>query len=440
MLISGWGQYPKHECSIKSPKDLDELKQGLKQTTSIPRGNGRSYGDSSLNKHNTISMLQFNHFINFNNDTGQLEVEAGVLLKDIISTFLPKGWFPYVSPGTKFVTVGGMLAADVHGKNHHKEGSLRNFVDWIELLVPSGKIIKCSYTKNKDLFNWTLGGMGLTGIIVKAAIRLRRVENGWIKQKIIPTSNLKETIKIFDKNNTTTYSVAWIDCTQLGEKIGQSLVMLGEHAKTTELASYNKKNLFCIFKNKKINISAVFVKYFLNFFMIKLFNKIYYLLGKIKSKPHYVTWDNYFYPLDKIIGWNKFYGKKGFIQFQCVLPLKNSEKAIELILQTIAKSKQGSFLAVLKKFGTQDIGFSFPMLGYTLALDFPVSIKSIKLINVLHKITIKYKGRIYLAKDSTLTAKDLKKIDHRLNDFALIREKINSFKTFESFQSKRLKI
>jgi hypothetical protein len=216
--------------------------------------------------------------------------------------------------------------------------------------------------------------------------------------------------------------------------------MLGEHAKINELTKKRKNNLFCMLQNKQIIIPAIFVKYFLNFFTIKIFNKIYYLLGKLKSKSYYVTWDNYFYPLDKIIGWNKFYGKKGFMQFQCVLPLKNSEKGIELILQTIAKSKQGSFLAVLKKFGNQNMGFSFPMLGYTLALDFPVSRKSIELVNILHEITIKYKGRIYLAKDSILTAKDLKKLDNRLSDFLLIREKINGFNAFESFQSKRLKI
>ena len=438
MLISGWGQNTKNDCNFNCPRNICELKNELKNKPLIARGNGRSYGDSSLNKNNTISMLNFNHFINFNPDNGLLVLESGVLLKDIIETFLPKGWFPSVSPGTKFATVGGMLAADVHGKNHHKEGSIRNFVDWIELLDNNGNIVKCSSSHNKEIFNWTIGGMGLTGIILKAAIKLRKVETGWIKQKIIATSNLRETMKVFDKYRDTTYSVAWIDCTKSIKNVGRSLIIIGEHAKKNEI---NKNNdLFNISRIKQIYIPPFIIRCLLNFFTIKLLNKLYYFLGKTKFKSQNVTWDDYFYPLDKIVGWNKFYGKKGFIQFQCVLPLRNSEFGIEEILKTIAKSKQGSFLAVLKKFSKQNVGLSFPMLGYTIALDFPVTKKTVALINILHKITIKYEGRVYLAKDSILKYKDLRKLDSRLNDFLLMRKKTNNSNYFISLQSKRLKI
>ena len=183
-IISGWGGYPRKTANVFYPNKIEQILSEIKNGEIIARGNGRAYGDSAISEKNTINMKNFNNILSFNEDNGTLIVESGVLLEDIIKTFLPKGWFPYVTPGSKYVTVGGMIAADVHGKNHHKDGSFGNFIEWIDLINNEGKINRCSKEENPELFNWTIGGMGLTGIIIKASIKLRLVETCWVKQKI----------------------------------------------------------------------------------------------------------------------------------------------------------------------------------------------------------------------------------------------------------------
>ena len=256
---------------------------------------------------------------------GILTVESGILLEDIINTFLPRGWFPYVTPGSKYVTIGGLIAADVHGKNHHKDGSFRNFIEWFELIDSKGEIKKCSKDENSELYEWTIGGMGLTGIIIRAAIRLRKIETCWIKQKTLVSKNIDETLDMFEKNMNATYSVAWINTTNYKNDIGQSLVMLGEHASIEDTYKKNCKSFKINFKKKR-NIPFFLPNWFLGKRLITLFNYVYYLYGKYSSKIKLVNWDNYFYPLDGILGWNKVYGRKGFVQYQCVLPWTNLKR------------------------------------------------------------------------------------------------------------------
>ena len=230
--LSGWGRFPKFYTKELTPKSESQLFEILTNNKSfIPRGNGRSYGDSAVNKNITINMTKMNKFLSWNQNSGELIAESGVLIADIIQTFLPKGWFPFVTPGTKFVTLGGAIACDVHGKNHHKEGSFGNYVNWIEIVIGNNKIIKCSPSKNSKLFHWTIGGMGLTGIIIRCSIKLKKVESGWISQKNIINKNLDETIKSFYEHEDSTYSVAWIDCFASGNSFGRSILMLGEHVK-----------------------------------------------------------------------------------------------------------------------------------------------------------------------------------------------------------------
>ena len=234
--LSGWGRFPKFYTKELTPKSESQLFEILTNNKSfIPRGNGRSYGDSAVNKNITINMTKMNKFLNWNQNSGELIAESGVLIADIIQTFLPKGWFPFVTPGTKFVTLGGAIACDVHGKNHHKEGSFGNYVNWIEIVIGNNKIIKCSPSKNSKLFHWTIGGMGLTGIIIRCSIKLKKVESGWISQKNIINKNLDETIKSFYEHEDSTYSVAWIDCFASGNSFGRSILMLGEHVKKNML-------------------------------------------------------------------------------------------------------------------------------------------------------------------------------------------------------------
>ena len=438
--ISGWGGYPSQKAKIVYPQNVNQILTEIKKSDLIARGNGRAYGDSSINEKNTINMKYLNHIISFDDDLGILVVESGILLNDIINTFLPRGWFPYVTPGSKFVTIGGLIAADVHGKNHHKEGSFRNFVEWFEIINSKGEIIKCSRNENSDLFEWTIGGMGLTGIIIRAAIKLRAIQTCWIKQKTIVAKNIDETLEIFENNMNATYSVAWINSTKTKHNIGQSLIMLGEHASLQDLDKKNIKDPLKIKSKKNKNIPFYFPNWFLNKKLIKLFNSIYYFIGKNTSKEKLVYWDDYFYPLDTLLGWNKIYGRKGFVQYQCVIPLEKSKEGLIELLKEVDKSKISSFLSVLKRFGDQKSNFSFPMKGYTIALDFPVSEDTLNLLEKLDEITLKYNGRFYLAKDARMKKEIFKRSDKRIQSFINFRHNKNFNKNFRSSQSSRLEL
>ena len=438
--ISGWGGYPIRKAKVIYPKDFDQIQNEIKKNNLIARGNGRAYGDSSINEKNTISMKYFNHILSFDDNSGILVVESGILLDDIINSFLPKGWFPYVTPGSKFTTIGGLIAADVHGKNHHKEGSFRNFVEWFELIDSKGEIKKCSKKENSDLFEWTIGGMGLTGVIIRAAIKLRPIETSWIKQKTLVAKNIDQTFEFFEKNMNATYSVAWINSTKTGNDLGQSLIMLGEHATIEDTKKKNITDPLRIISKRVKNIPFYFPNWFLNKSFVKLFNFIYYLIGKNRSKEKLINWDDYFYPLDSILEWNKIYGKKGFVQYQCVIPLDKSKEGITELLREIDNSKVSSFLSVLKRFGKQNSKFSFPMEGYTLALDFPVNEETLYLLDKLDEITLKFGGRFYLAKDARMKKEIFKKSDSRIKEFVNFRNKNECDKNFTSCQSSRLEL
>ena len=400
--LSGWGRYPKIKTKELTPQSESELLEILRHSESyIPRGNGRSYGDSAINKDLTITMTRMNRLLQWNQDSGELVAESGVLIADIIDIFLPRGWFPYVTPGTKFVTLGGAIACDVHGKNHHKDGSFGNFVNWIEIFNNKNEVIRCSPNENSKLFHWTIGGMGLTGVIIRCSIQLKKVESGWIKQQTVVNNNLNETLQSFYEHKKATYSVAWIDCLAKGKSFGRSILMLGEHAQKSEVeakpANYPKKI------NKKITFPFDAPSFLLNNFTVSAFNRLYFNLNKNKQSC-YVDWDTYFYPLDSIGDWNRMYGKNGFFQFQCVLPRELSEQGYTKILSTIQNKSSGTFLAVLKDFGSGNGYLSFPKEGLTLALDFKASQKNIEVGKELTDIVKSLGGSFYLAKDAIMNS------------------------------------
>lgn len=441
MRLSGWGRYPVLEARVHRPRSIEAI-QGLvaSEPSLIARGNGRAYGDSAINSGATVEMRHLNKMIAFDQTSGQLVAEAGVLLGDIIAAFLPRGWFLMVTPGTKFVTLGGAIAADVHGKNHHKDGSFRACVDWIDVMGASGAIQRCSREEDPVLFNHTLGGMGLTGIVLSAAIRLRAVETGWIRQTIIPAQDLKAAMSALEEAQDATYSVAWIDCFGTGVDLGRSLVMLGEHAAVGDLKPGSARAPFETKSRRKLAVPFDFPAIALNRFSGRAFNALYYWAGARKTGARLIDWDGYFYPLDAILEWNRVYGRKGFAQFQCVMPVDRSEAGLSMLLEEIGKAGSGSFLAVLKRFGPQDSPFSFPMEGYTLALDFPVSARTLALLQRLDQITIDHGGRFYLAKDSRMTAATFRTAEKRLDDFRGMREGRGAFRQFRSAQAERLEI
>lgn len=437
MMLSGWGRFPKQYCTVHRPCSEDELRELLAEGPLIARGNGRGYGDCALSRNGTVDMRRFNRMLAFHEESGQLVAEAGVLLAEVIGTFLPRGWFPAVTPGTKFVTIGGMVAADVHGKNHHKDGTFGRFVDWIDLLCADGEVRRCSAQENTELFAWTLGGMGLTGVILRAAFRLRPVESAWIRQATLPAPDLDTAMALFEEHSAATYSVAWIDCMNSGKGLGRSALMLGEHARFDELKPAQQKDPFAgrLRKARKVPFDAP--QAVLNRLTVKAFNALYYRRVTAARGEALVDWDSYFYPLDALDEWNRIYGARGFMQFQCALPLAAARDGLIELLRAIAASGQGSFLSVLKRMGAERGPISFPLEGYTLALDFPVSERSLALMKRLDEITIDHGGRFYLAKDARMSAQTLRRSDARVPDFVALRDRLG-MTAFRSSQSERL--
>jgi FAD/FMN-containing dehydrogenase len=421
-----------------TPRSEIQLQSFVKKQGTIARGNGRAYGDSAIGSATTLDMRSMNRMISFDASRGQLVAEAGVLLADVIDAFLPRGWFPYVTPGTKFVSLGGAIAADVHGKNHHCDGSFGKFVDWVEIMDAKGHVTKASLSENPDLFGWTVGGIGLTGIILRAAIRLRPVESAWIQQTSLMAPNLTSAIQAFEDAQASTYSVAWIDCLASGKNLGRSIVMLGEHATLDDLSPKQRDHPLQTPLRKKKTFPMEAPAACLNKFSVKLFNTMYWQKGKQSVGTKLVDWDSYFYPLDAILKWNRLYGRGGFVQFQCVLPLDQSETGLTAILTETAAAGQGSFLAVLKRFGAQNSKLSFPMEGYTLALDFPANQKTLALLDRLDAITLEHGGRFYLAKDARMAAETLHQSDPRMAELRQMRLQSGLDRQFSSAQSERL--
>jgi len=427
-----WGNYP----IIKNKSFGFEQQETLKTIISnhnelIPFGNGRSYGDSALSE-NIINVKPHNYFLNFDESKGVLHVQSGVLLSEILNTVVPRGWFLKITPGTKLITIGGAIASDVHGKNHHVEGCFSECVQEFNLMLPDGQIVTCSKTENTNLFRATCGGMGLTGVILDAKIVLKKINSKYINQTTIKTKNLKETFEAFEKYKDKPYSVAWIDCLARGNKIGKCLLMVGDFSDDGNL-NYGLK--------KKVNIPFNFPSFALNTLSVKAFNWLFY--GKVRKliSQQKVDIDTFFYPLDAIDNWNRIYGKNGFTQYQFILPKETSFIGLEEILKSISNSGKGSFLAVLKLYGKANENYlSFPMEGYSLALDFKIEKGLFELLDELDKIVLKYKGRIYLAKDVSVTKATFEQGYPFINTFRNLREKYKMNKKFNSLQSKRVKI
>lgn len=432
MNLKSWGNYPvidNKSFDFESTADLKEII--AEQNEIIAFGNGRSYGDSALNN-NIVNVRPHDYFISFDHTSGQLKIQSGVLLSEILSAFVPRGWFLKVTPGTKLITIGGAIASDVHGKNHHNTGCFSESVIEFNLMLPDGEVVNCHRNNNSELFHATCGGMGLTGIIIDAIISLKKINSHFINQTTTKTANLKETFEAFTNQANATYSVAWIDCLAKGEHIGRSLLMTGDFCDDGDL-SYKSAS--------KFSIPFYFPSFALNQLTVKIFNWLYY--GKVRHKvsQQKVELDSFFYPLDAIGQWNRIYGKNGFTQYQFILPLEHSFDGLSEILNEIANSGKGSFLAVLKLYGkSNDNYLSFPMEGYSLALDFKIEKGLFELLDKLDKIVLKYAGRIYLAKDSRVSKTTFETGYPLINKFRALRKKYHMNKKFSSLQSKRVDI
>ncbi|MFM2363969.1 MAG: hypothetical protein RLZZ316_2871 [Bacteroidota bacterium] len=435
--IANWGNYPVMESDERNFQFIEELQQVVAQKKElVARGNGRCYGDASL-ANTTLSTLKFDKVLSFDTGSGVFECQAGILLSDILDIIVPKGWFLPVTPGTKYITIGGGIASDVHGKNHHVDGSISNHIIEMDVLLADGSIATCTPTLLADLFEATCGGMGLTGIITRVKFRLKKIETAYIKQKQIKARNLEHILQLFEEYKDYTYSVAWIDCLKKGSQFGRSILILGEHAITSDLNDAQKKKALQLPKKKQINFPFNLPSWVLNQFTVKAFNFLYYGKNFKKEINNVVSYEPFFYPLDAILHWNRGYGKKGFIQYQFVLPLHAKEGLIE-ILQAISNEGLGSFLAVLKVFGKQESIISFPTEGYTLALDFPVRKGLFEFCDQLDQLVLKHGGRLYMSKDARMQPSVLQASYPQLSKFISIINKYNPKHKFASVQSKRL--
>jgi FAD/FMN-containing dehydrogenase len=367
--------------------------------SSLPYGKGRSYGDSCLNDGNRIIDTRWlDQLIEFDETTGVLRCEAGVGFDELLRIFVPRGWFPPVTPGTKFVTVGGAIANDIHGKNHHQAGSFGHFVRSFELLRSDGNRLFCSPAENPELFRATIGGLGLTGLISWAEFTMRRISSPYISQEILRFGSLEECIAISHASSSHEYTVAWLDCLAPQSELGRGVFFRGSHAEAVTPGKDAAPNA------SVATVPFDFPSFALNRMTVRAFNTLYRAIAG-RGGHRIVHYEPFFYPLDRVRHWNRVYGRRGLIQWQCVVPPDRGDVMRE-ILSVISSAGLASFLVVFKTFGTMPPAglLSFPRPGMTLALDFPVTSNLLPVLAKLDVMVREARGAVYPAKDARMTA------------------------------------
>ncbi len=413
--LQAWGrlQRPEHTlCDLSDrhrpwPQVVGDA--DLAQRTWLPFGNGRSYGDSNLNPDGGLLLTRhLDRFIDFDPSTGRLRCEAGVLLADILRLVVPQGWFLPVTPGTQFVTIGGAIANDVHGKNHHVAGSFGNHVSQLELVRSDGSVRVCSPQQHADWFAATIGGLGLTGVITWAEIQLKRVANPFMDSETIRFHSVDEFFEISAQSERDyEYTVSWIDCAFTGRRLGRGLFNRANHAPAVCNPQWLPADLPSGVVEHTRSVPFTPPLSLINTLSLKAFNTLYFNRQRAEVQRGLQHYRPFFYPLDALLQWNRIYGPKGFYQYQCAIPPDDALAVTKQLLQVIAASGMGSFLAVLKQFGAVPSRglLSFPMPGTTLALDFPNQGPALhRLFAALDQIVLAHGGRLYPAKDGRMPA------------------------------------
>ncbi|MEI9945914.1 MAG: FAD-binding oxidoreductase [Chitinophagaceae bacterium] len=437
--LAGWGNYPVAESFVINPHTEKDFKEALKDGPLVPRGLGRSYGDQAIHENQNVVLNTYNNFfLAWNEQEGILTCGAGASLEEIISTFAPKGWLPMICPGTKFVTIGGAIANDIHGKAHHIDGSFVNCVNSFTILLADGSIVNASRTENADLFWANFGGLGLLGIILTATIQLRKIETTYFKQKSLKIKNLDHMLEALEQyDHEYNYSVAWIDALAKGKKLGSGVLTLGNTANLADVPEKLKKDPLKLHSASKLKVPFFFPSFALNNITVRILNR---LIAFVQNSPkQFVHYEKFFFPLDALNDWNKGYGKRGFIQYQFVIPEENGGKQhlIE-ILNMIADSGCTPFLNVFKKMGDGQGILSFPFKGYTLAIDFPVTKKLLTFTPKLDAKVLAAGGRLYLGKDALLDEAMFKQMYPQHTEWSAIKHKYDPNVKFSSAISKRL--
>jgi decaprenylphospho-beta-D-ribofuranose 2-oxidase len=431
--LTGWGRVPVVPGEERRSEDL----AGLTVRAALSRGLGRAYGDAALpasSDYRLAGTTLADRLLSFDPESGVLTAEAGVALDDIYRVLLPRGYFTPVTPGTRFVTLGGMIASDVHGKNHHRDGTFGRHVRSITLRVGTGDVVTCSPHRHADLFRATIGGMGLTGHILEASVVLTPVPSPWLVEERIRVPHVTELAAALDETGVTwPMTVGWVDCAARGRRMGRGVLYRGRWAEPGEARSGVPP------LSTPRTVPVLCPEFLLTTPAVRAFNAINYGLHRGRAIRRVVSPEQFFYPLDAVGQWHRLYGRRGFIQYQCVLPRAAGPGAARLILDVLARHRALVPLCVVKDCGAEGPGLlSFPMPGMSIALDIPMGDDTQRLVDALNEQVIAAGGRIYLAKDALTRPEHFRRMEPRLDEFLRIRRAWDPQGRIRSAQSMRL--
>jgi len=395
---------------------------GLTREVPFARGLGRAYGDAALpasGESRVAGTTLADRILAFDETTGVLTAEAGLSLDQVCQLFLPRGYFTPVSPGTRFVTLGGMVACDVHGKNHHREGTFGRHVLGLTVRVGDDRIVTCSQAENVDLFRATIGGMGLTGAILDVTVRLVRVPSCWLCEERQPVDHLDECVEVLKTSSAAwPMTVAWIDCLAPGRANGRGVIFRGRWAQSEEAPRRVDSPTW------PLSVPFAMPGFVLTRPVVRSFNALNYWRHRWRKPRGIVHVDQFFYPLDAIAHWTRLYGSRGFVQYQCILPESRGRDAVRRFLDLLSRRRGASFLGVIKDCGAEGSGLlSFPKAGTSVALDIPMRSDTQALVDALNELVIAEGGRIYLAKDALTRAEQFRAMEPRLDEFLAIRRR-----------------
>ena len=430
--LSGWGRIP-----LPGSERFGEDLAGLSASADLCRGLGRSYGDSSLPARPTdrvVNTVLADRLLSFDPASGRVRAEAGFSVRELYRVFLKQGWFTPVTPGTSFVTLGGMVASDVHGKNHHSAGTIGRHITALRVRVADGRVIDCSPQQEPELFWGTIGGMGLTGHVLEVELQLEAVPSPWILQESERIPNIDTFLERLEATaHDWPMTVGWIDCVTQGPSLGRGLLMCGRWARPEEAPKAFPRQL------PRLKLPFVLPDFVLGPLSVRAFNTAFYWKHIPQKKRGIVHPETYFYPLDAILDWNKAYGKRGFTQYQAVLPKDNARRSARAFLELLTREGGASFLCVIKDCGPEGSGLlSFPRPGVSVALDIKMTDRTQHLIDALNAFVIAEGGRIYLTKDQLTRPEDLRRMEPRLDRFTALRRKWDPQLRIRSAQSVRL--